>query len=117
MTLAQCGRIDEAIAELREAIKLKPDYAEAHHNLGVVLAGRGQADEAIAQYEQALAAARLCRRTKQLGCRLGARGQLDAAILHFRRALEIQPNFPAARRNLDLALSAQQRAAGGAVHP
>ena len=35
-------------------MKIKPDYAEAHNNLGNVLAGRGQIDEAIAHYQKAL---------------------------------------------------------------
>jgi hypothetical protein len=26
------GRLDEAIAEYREAIRIKPDYSEAHKN-------------------------------------------------------------------------------------
>ena len=52
--LAGRGRIDEAIAHYRKALEIKPDYAEAHYNLGDVLAGRGQIDEAIAHYRKAL---------------------------------------------------------------
>ena len=33
---------------------LKPDYAEAHNNLGNVLVSRGQIDEAIAHFQKAL---------------------------------------------------------------
>ena len=44
------GKLDEAIAEYREAIRLKPDYADAHYNLGIALATRGKLDEAIAEY-------------------------------------------------------------------
>ena len=36
------GKPDEAIVEYREAIRLKPDYAEAHANLGAIL-WRGEA--------------------------------------------------------------------------
>ena len=48
------GLLDEAIAACREALRLKPDYAEAHSNLGVALRNKGQLDEAIAVYRQAL---------------------------------------------------------------
>ena len=36
------GKLDEAIAEYREAIRLKPDFAEAHTNLGDALHRPGQ---------------------------------------------------------------------------
>ena len=42
--------MDEAIRQYQEAIRLKPDYAEAHNNLGNALAEKGQMDEAIRQY-------------------------------------------------------------------
>ena len=46
--------MDEAIGEYREALRLKPDYAEAHNNLGVALEDRGSLDGAIAEYREAL---------------------------------------------------------------
>src|SRR5262249_5087763 len=42
------GQLDEAVAEYRQAIRLKPDYAEAHCNLGIVLRQQGRFDEALA---------------------------------------------------------------------
>jgi hypothetical protein len=48
------GRLDEAIAEYHEALRLKQDYPEAHNNLGFTLAKKGQLGEAIAQYQEAL---------------------------------------------------------------
>lgn len=38
---------------LRKAIDKKPDYADAHNNLGIVLAGRQAWDEAIREFEKA----------------------------------------------------------------
>jgi tetratricopeptide (TPR) repeat protein len=46
--------VNEAIAHYRKAVELKPGFAEAHFNLGVALADRGQVEEAIAHYQKAL---------------------------------------------------------------
>jgi len=54
VTLAQQGKLDQAIPTLREAVRLKPDYAQAQHNLGVALAHQGRPDEAVACFRQAL---------------------------------------------------------------
>jgi Flp pilus assembly protein TadD len=40
--LAGRGRIDEAIRQYEAALRLKPDLAEAHDNLALVLAHRGR---------------------------------------------------------------------------
>lgn len=32
--------------EYREALRLKPDYAQAHYNLAMILAAKGKKDEA-----------------------------------------------------------------------
>ena len=45
----------EAIAEYRRAIAIKPDFAEAHINLGIALKTQGKHDEAIAEYRRAVA--------------------------------------------------------------
>ena len=44
----------EAIAEYQTALRINPDYAEAHYNLGVALASQGKVSEAIAEYTAAL---------------------------------------------------------------
>ena len=47
------GKLEEAIAEYRAAIRLKPDFAEAHCNLGNALTDQGKLDEAVAEYRAA----------------------------------------------------------------
>jgi protein O-GlcNAc transferase len=42
------------VAAYRRALELKPDYPEAHNNLGIALAEQGQLDEAMAAYRRAL---------------------------------------------------------------
>ena len=89
--LAGRGRIDEAIGHYEQAVKLRPDYAEAHYNLGLVLAGRGRIDEAAAQFQAVL-------NTRpdhpeahnNLGVLLAGQGHVDEAIAHFRKAVKTQ---------------------------
>lgn len=44
----------EAIPYFFEAVKIKPDFAEAHYNLGALLAGQGRLGEAIRHFSEAL---------------------------------------------------------------
>jgi tetratricopeptide (TPR) repeat protein len=108
--LADQGRIDEAIAQYSEALRLQPDYPKARVNLGVALAGQGRIDEAIAQFSEALRIkpdfpeARV-----NLGAALAGQGRIDEAIAQYSEALRIKPDFPEARVNLGNALSRKGR--------
>ena len=99
------GRVEEAIPQLREALRLEPSHAEAHSNLGVALARRGQTAEAIEHYREAL---RLDPRQTQaysnLGNALLAQGRVSEAIAQFEAALLLAPADPQARTNLAGAL-------------
>ena len=48
------GQADLAVAEYREAIRLKADYSAAHRGLGRALERSGRAEEARAAYRQGL---------------------------------------------------------------
>src|SRR5271154_5418848 len=48
------GEVAQAIDAHRQAIGLKPDYAEAYMNLGNALKLQGKLAEAIAQYRTAI---------------------------------------------------------------
>ena len=73
------GKLDEAIAEYRQAIRLKPDDAEAHNNLGTILCDRKHDYEgAIAEFREAI---RLkpddAEAHHDLGAALTGQGKLD----------------------------------------
>ena len=51
--LAVRGRPDEAIACFQKALTLRPDYPEAHNNLGRVFLARNDFANGIAQYQKA----------------------------------------------------------------
>ena len=99
------GRIDEAINQYQEAIRLKPDYAQVRNNLGIALDKQGQMDAAISQYEEAI-------RLKpdyadahyNLGLAFGRKGQVDAAISQFLEATRFAPDDADAHYNLGIGL-------------
>jgi Flp pilus assembly protein TadD len=104
------GRVDEAIPQLEEALRIEPQHAEAHSNLGVAFARRGRTTEAIEHYRESL---RLDPRQTQaysnLGNALLAQGHVREAIEQFRAALDLDPSDPQARTNLAGALVREGR--------
>ena len=44
--LKETGRTEDAEAEYREALRINPDYAEAHGNLGILFSETGNKEEA-----------------------------------------------------------------------
>ena len=51
--LSQNGRVSEAAVLLQEALRIQPDYFEAHCNLATVLASLGRIEEATKHYQEA----------------------------------------------------------------
>src|SRR5207248_5989489 len=54
--LLGCSGADskQVLAEFREAVRLRPDYAEAYNNMGLVLAQHNDEKAAIAEFREAL---------------------------------------------------------------
>ena len=98
VALSRAGKLDEAIARYRQAIRLKPSYASAYCNLGVALAKKpGKLDEAIACYIQAI---RLRKDYAEAYCSLAAaltrQGKYAQAEAACRKALQLRPNYATA---------------------
>jgi tetratricopeptide (TPR) repeat protein len=82
------------IAHFEQALRIKPDYAEAHNDLGTALARTGKIDDGIPHFEQAL-------RIKpdfaeahfNLAVALENTGRTREALDHYRQALKLQPDF------------------------
>jgi tetratricopeptide (TPR) repeat protein len=111
------GDADGAIAHYRQAVELRPSYAEAHYNLGRLLAQKGRVDEAIAHYEKALEINPADAEThNNLGATLFANGRVDDAMAHYRKALAIRPDYADASCNLASALLSNGDLDGAIAH-
>jgi FkbM family methyltransferase len=95
------GKLDEAQAAYREAIRLMPTLVDVHNNLAIVLFRQGQIDEAIASCKEAL---RLkpdfASAHNNLGMILRDVARLDEAVACFQQAHQLEPTKPAFHSNL-----------------
>ncbi|MCG8589588.1 MAG: tetratricopeptide repeat protein [Proteobacteria bacterium] len=104
------GDLDGAEREIRHALELNAEYADAHHNLGLVLAARGQHTEAMKHYREAVRLAPLYASAyNNLGLSLATTGQITEAEAMFRKAIRIDDDYAPARGNLGTALRLQGR--------
>jgi len=105
VALQQQGKLEEAAAEYRALLKTKPDYAEAHANLGVVLARLNRYDEAATAYETALRLnPKLTPILLNLGILYHRTGQYEKAVTNLEKFLASSPNHTQARQLLGIAL-------------
>jgi tetratricopeptide (TPR) repeat protein len=105
--LVKNGQIDEAMGHYQEALRLKPDYAEAFYNLGVAFDQRGQVGEAIRRYQEAIRLKpEYADAHNNLGIDLYQQGGTNEAIRHFQEALRLKPDHAQIRNNLSRALAA-----------
>jgi Tfp pilus assembly protein PilF len=81
-------------SEYRRAIGLNPNYAEAHHQYGYLLALQGRFDESLAEMKRASELDPLSAGiTSDVGLPLVFQAKYEAATEQFRKALELDPNF------------------------
>ncbi len=105
VSLAALGRKDDAITELKRAVKINAQAASYHANLGEILRQAGRLDEAARAIEEAI---RLEPNNAQALNNLGIiqyeRKQFDDAVASYRQALELRPTMAEALNNLGNAL-------------
>ncbi len=99
------GRIDDAIAEARQAVRSDPESADAHGVLGAALARKGELDEAVTELRAALQLnPKLPRAHYNLANIFLQRGEVNEAITNYEAELRIQPKLPELHNNLASAL-------------
>jgi tetratricopeptide (TPR) repeat protein len=103
----QAGRVDDALTQFDDAIRLEPDYAIARFNLGLIAMMRGSVGDAEANLQRAIAARPdYAEAHNNLGVVLMGQGTSDAAVAQFREVIRIRPESADAHYNLARALLA-----------
>jgi protein O-mannosyl-transferase len=110
----QAGRVDDAIQQYDEALKVESDKAEARYdlskaltetNLGNAFTRKNRIDEALSHYEKAVALRPdYADAHFNFGHALLRKGQLDDAIAEWNKTLSIQPDDVEAHTSLANAL-------------
>jgi tetratricopeptide (TPR) repeat protein len=102
------GQTDDAIAQLREAVRVRPYYVPARAELGQLLASQGHTNEALQELQTAV---RLRPNDPtahfRLGSVLGTLGRPNDAATEFAETVRLQPDNADAHYNLALALAQQ----------
>jgi tetratricopeptide (TPR) repeat protein len=118
--LGEAGHMEEAAKEFREALRLEPDYAEAHYflALSVIAEPTDRLD-----WPQAASECRLALKSRPdypealhlLGVSLASMGMESEAIEQFRKALQFRPEYPEAHLELGMAYAAESKNEEAAV--
>jgi len=104
-TWRQTAQYHNLLALYTATLQKNPDCWMAHYNLGIVLSGQGEGDQAIDHYRQAVALRPdYAEAHYNLGRLLVEHGQLNDAIAHYERAAAINPADAEAQNNLGVTL-------------
>jgi Flp pilus assembly protein TadD len=112
LALLNDGQLEAARKHLSKAVRIRPGYADALNNLGLIAGMQGDADQEMALYRAAV--------QKQpndpkfhhnLACALVRKSQWDQAIQEFETALRLNHDASQSRADLARALTLQGRLA------
>jgi len=100
--------LDETLAVYSKLLRIKPNEAQAHNNVGAALTRQGRFDEAITHFTEALQVRpKFAEAHNNLAYALACQGKFDEAITHYTESLRIDPNNANAHSNLGGALARQ----------
>ncbi|NTV13182.1 MAG: tetratricopeptide repeat protein [Desulfobulbaceae bacterium] len=106
MTLLAEEKFAEAITPFTEALKILPDYTEAHNNLGFALLERGKTREAAEHFSEALRIKPdYAEAHNNLGYALAIQGKTQEAVAHYSEALRLKPDYAQAHNTYGMALA------------
>jgi tetratricopeptide (TPR) repeat protein len=96
------------VACYRRALSLRPDFAEAHNNLGNALKAQNQLDEAVAAFSEAIRCrAAYVESHYNLGKTYQAQGKFIEAAASFHAALHCQPHHAEVLNDIGVAFQEQ----------
>ena len=106
----RAGRFEDAATNYRAALRIAPDMAELHLNLGIALRALGRLEDALGCYERAVALdSHSAEAHYNLGNALSEAGRAADAAAAYQRCLASRPGFADAHNNLGAALYALGR--------
>jgi Flp pilus assembly protein TadD len=93
VALEKQGKLSEALAEYKEAVRINPDLAQGHNNLANLLDATGKPEEALSHYREAV---RLKPRAElphlNLAAQLLELGKFDEAMSEYKIAGTLKPD-------------------------
>jgi tetratricopeptide (TPR) repeat protein len=106
VTRQQLGYWQDSETLFRHTLAVTENNALAHNNLGIALFDKGQTDEAMGHFQEAI---RLnpdyAEAHYNLGVARARKNQIDEAISQFQEALRLKPDYAEAHINLGVALA------------
>ena len=95
------GQLEAALGGFRKALSIKPNYAEACYNIGIILKEQGNLEEAIQAYKKTIVIKPdYADAYNNMGVALKEQGKLEEAIKAYTQALSIKPNYVDALWNM-----------------
>jgi len=103
--LHKSNKFSEAEEEVSEAIRINPEYAQAHYNLGLLLHDLNKFEEAEEEYREAIRIfPDYFNAHYNLGLLLENLNRFEEAEEEYREAIRINPGFTDAHNNLGILL-------------
>ena len=103
--LFQQGKSEEAVVSLERALEMDPKHWKSHNNMALASIDMGELELAEAHYRESLAIEPQPAIYNDLGFVLQRQGLPHEAAEMYRKALELAPDFVAARYNLAVSLT------------
>ena len=105
---AEIGMADQAIIALKKVISIKPDYADAYDNIGVVFQSQGKLVDAINNYKKSiLLNSSNANPYYNMANILKDQDKLDEAIEAYKKSIELKPDHYKAYANMATTLQKQ----------
>ncbi len=100
-TIPAASDVEEKIEEFKQAIRIDPDHAEAHYNLGTAYGKSGMYKDAIEAFKQAIRInPDFTQAHYNLGVVYGESGKNKKAVKSYKQAIRIDPDYAEAHYSL-----------------
>jgi Flp pilus assembly protein TadD len=117
LALMDRGEVSSAIAHYNEALRIAPNFAEAHNALGAALFRQNKVNEAGGHFEQALRLKpSFPEAQSNMGIVLARQGRAGEALSYFTRALEAKPSDEQLHHNIGLAFAETGHTSNAIAH-